>query len=80
MLNGEWTEELEFLYDAYEEKFGIPPDEHEEIMYEEFTYEEFVSCIRECLKTGQNLDELLENRIREIDILSPIYTNNVCEE
>lgn len=64
MWNGKRTDELEKLSDEYEKRFGILPDEHEEIMYEEFTYEEFVSCIRECLKTGQDLDELLENRIQ----------------
>lgn len=68
MWNGKWTDELKKLSDEYEERFGIPADTHEEIMYEKFTYEEFVSCIRECLKTGQDLDELLENRIQGIDI------------
>lgn len=61
MWEGKWTEELNSLYDEYEAMFGgMSPDMYEEVMYEDLTYEKFVECIKECLKTGKEMDVLYD--------------------
>ncbi len=61
MWEGKWTDELSQLYDQYKEM--IPnsyPDEYEEILYRAMTYEEFVEYIRECLRTGKEIPDVVE--------------------
>lgn len=59
MWEGKITEELRELYKRYDEKFGGGPDEYDELCYEAMTYEEFVGYIREALKKGVELPDVV---------------------
>ena len=62
MWNGLVTDELNELFQQYAEQHnGIEPDEYEDIYYEEISYEEFVGYIRKCLRTGEELPDVIED-------------------
>ena len=62
MWNGLVTDELNELFQQYAEQHnGIEQDEYEDIYYEEISYEEFVGYIRECLRTGEELPDVIED-------------------
>lgn len=61
MWEGAWTDELSRLYDQYNAQHpGVDPDDYEEILYKAMSYEEFVGYIRECLKTGKSIPDVVE--------------------
>lgn len=65
MWEGKWTEELSQLYDQYNAQHpGVEPclypDSYAEILYSAMTYEEFVGYIRECLRTGKEIPDVVE--------------------
>ena len=61
MWEGKWTEELSQLYDQYNAQHpGVEPEDYEEILYSAMTYEEFVGYIRECLRTGKEIPDVVE--------------------
>lgn len=60
MWEQEFTEELEELYEQYIDRFGPAPDEYIELCYNAMTYDEFVGYIKECLKTGEEMPEVVE--------------------
>ena len=39
---------------------GVEPEDYEEILYSAMTYEEFVGYIRECLRTGKEIPDVVE--------------------
>lgn len=59
MWEGKFTKELEELYEQYNKKFGGEPDEYDELCYEAMTYERFVGYIREALKKGVELPDVV---------------------
>lgn len=60
MWNGKVTEELKELFRAYmDAHHGIPPDGYDEICYDTFTYEEFVSAIEEALEKGVEFPDVI---------------------
>ena len=60
MWEGKWTEELSKLYDEYKEQHpNSYPDEYAEILYEAMTYNEFVGYIREYLRTGKSIQDVV---------------------
>ena len=61
MWEGKWTDELSRLYAQYEEQHpGVEPEDYEEILYSAMTYEEFVGYIRECLKKGVEIPDVVK--------------------
>lgn len=61
MWEGKWTDELSRLYDQYEAQHdGAYPDEYAEILYSAMSYEEFVGYIKECLRTGKSIPDVVE--------------------
>ena len=59
MWEGEITKELEELYALYNSKFGGAPDEYDVLCYEAMSYEEIVGYIREALKKGVELPDVV---------------------
>ena len=60
MWEGKITEELLSLGQEYiEMTHGIPPDGYDELCYDAMTYEEFVGYIREALKKGVELPDVV---------------------
>ena len=61
MWNGLVTEELRDLSRQYANKFRCAcPDEYEDIDYDDITYDEFVAFIRECLRTGKEIPDVVD--------------------
>ena len=61
MWEGKWTDELSRLYDQYKDQHpNSYPDEYAEILYSAMTYEEFVGYIRECLRTGKSIPDVVK--------------------
>lgn len=60
MWKGRFDEELRILFDEYEKKFGCDPDTYEEIAYYAMSYDEFSGYIKECLKKGVEIVEVVE--------------------
>ena len=62
MWNGIMTEELEHLFDLYAEQHnGADPDEYDDVYYEEISYEEFIGYIQNCLETGEELPDVIDD-------------------
>lgn len=60
MWEGKMTPELEDLFSQYREKFGVgDPDEYDELNYSHMSYDRFVSYIKECLRTGEEMPEVV---------------------
>ena len=61
MWDGQWTDELSRLYDQYDAQHdGVDPDDYAEILYSAMSYEEFVGYIKECLRTGKSIPDVVE--------------------
>ena len=61
MWEGEWTKELQELFNAYAaENDGFPADEHDEICYDAMTYDEFVGYIKEALRRHCGLPDVVD--------------------
>ena len=49
------------MYDQYEAQHdGAYPDEYAEILYSAMDYDEFVGYIKECLRTGKSIPDVVE--------------------
>lgn len=60
MWNGKVTEELIHLFDEYAEiHHGCDPDEYDELCYDAMGYEEFAGYIKEALRTGKELPDVV---------------------
>lgn len=60
MWNGKVTKELIQLFDEYLERFqGCDPDEYDDLCYDAMTYEQFVGFIKESLRTGKELPDVV---------------------
>ena len=60
MWHGKVTEELRQLADEYYEVFdGYFVDGYEELCYDAMTYEQFVDFIKEALRQGQHLPDVV---------------------
>lgn len=61
MWEGRWTDELRRLYSQYKAQHpGTEPDDYEEIAYYAMNYEEYVGYIRECLRTGKEIPDVVD--------------------
>lgn len=61
MWEGKWTDELSKLFQQYKNQHdGAYPDYYEEILYSAMSYDEFVGFIRECLRTGKSIPDVVE--------------------
>ena len=60
MWEKEVTEELKQLFFKYAKMFDDGyPDEYDELNYDSMTYERFVWYIRECLRTGKEMPDVV---------------------
>lgn len=59
MWKGKNTEELNFLYDAYYDKFGCEPDWYEEIRYDKIPYADYVNYIKKSIESGEELPDVI---------------------
>ena len=61
MWEGKWTDELSKLFKQYKNQHdGAEPDDYAEILYSAMSYEEFVGYIKECLRTGKSIPDVVE--------------------
>lgn len=60
MWKGKFDGKLNALFDEYEKMFGCDPDTYEEIAYYAMSYDEFSEYIKECIKKGIEIDEIVE--------------------
>ncbi len=60
MWKGKFDDNLNELYNKYEEKFGCDPDTYEEIAYYAMTYDEFVGYIKKCLVKGLEIPDVVD--------------------
>lgn len=66
MWNGKITEELRELYLEYmKQNQGMPPDEYDDVCYEDMTYDEFVGYIKEAIRRHCDLVEVLDEVAKE---------------
>ena len=59
MWNGKRTKELSDLYDQYYQKFHCEPDWYDEILYDQISYDEFVSFIKTAIETDQEFPDVV---------------------
>lgn len=60
MWHGKVTDELVQLFREYGEKhYGVEPDEYDELCCDAMTYEEFVGFIKEALRTGKEMPDVV---------------------
>lgn len=60
MWNGKITSELKELARQYMDRFDdMGPDEYDELNYDAMTYERFVGYIKECLRTGKEMPDVV---------------------
>lgn len=60
MWNGKMTRELERLFEEYAaQHHGIEPEGYDDLCYDAMGYEEFVGYIKEALRTGKELPDVV---------------------
>ncbi len=58
MYSGKMTEELKVLYEEYKKMFGYEPDGAEQLEYTDDNYDQYVSDIKQSLKSHKHIADL----------------------
>lgn len=70
---GKWTNELKELFEKHNSMFDMYPDEYEEVELNDYSYDEVVQMLKQCLKNEVDIDDYTKYLVLEQfhqDILS----------